>query len=74
MKLTLKTFRELTARLPEDTPIMYHAYYKGCCLTTYTDDDLWIFPKGATSMDEVKAVVLNPGEDYDGRRPKKEES
>lgn len=65
-KLTLKTFRELTAHLPEDMPIYYHAYDKGCCLGGYVTEDLWLFPKG----DAVpRAVVINPGEDYDHRRP-----
>lgn len=68
-KLTLKSFRELTKDLPEDTPIYYHAYYKGCCLSAYVSEELWIFPKDGKLP---KAVVINPGEDYDSRRPKKE--
>lgn len=65
-KLTLKRFRELTAHLPEDAPIYYHAYYKGCGLQSYVEEDLWIFPKGEPPV----AVVINPGDDYDPRRPK----
>lgn len=64
--LTLKVFRQLTADLPEDTPIFYHAYYKGCCLYAYAEEDLWLYPKGGRS---VLGVVMNPGPDYDDRRP-----
>lgn len=67
-KLTLKLFKELTKDLPENTPIYYHAYYKGCCLNSYVTEDMWFFPHDK----ELKtAIVLNPGEEYDGRRPKK---
>ncbi len=65
-KLTLKRFRELTAHLPEEAPIYFHAYEKGCCLSNYTESDLWIFPKEGAP----RAVVINPGEDYDARKPK----
>jgi hypothetical protein len=65
-ELTLKTFRELTANLHEDTPIYYHAYDKGCCLGSYSAEDLWLFPKGGT---ETRGVVINPGACYDHRRP-----
>jgi len=65
-KLTLKTFRELTAHLPEDTPIYYHAYDKGCCLGAYDARLLWLFPKGDAV---TTGVVINPGEDYDPRNP-----
>ena len=67
-KLTLKRFRELTAGLPEDTPIYYHAYYKGCCLNSYVESDFWLYPKGDGPKE---GIVLNPGEDYDDRRPAK---
>ena len=65
-KLTLKMFKELTAHLPEDTPIYYHAYDKGCCLGGYVAEDLWLFPKGDA---QTRGVVINPGEGYDPRRP-----
>lgn len=65
-KLTLKIFRELTANLSEDTPIYYHAYSKGCCLGSYVSEDLWLFPKDDP---KIRGVVINPGDDYDGRRP-----
>lgn len=63
-KLTLKKFRELTEGLPEDTPIVYHGFDEGICLSNYTVEDFWLFPK-----DELKKtlVVLNPASDYDGR-------
>jgi hypothetical protein len=65
-KLTIRAFRELTSHLPDETPLYYHAYDKGCCLGSYSADDLWLFPKGEAL---VRGVVINPGEDYDGRRP-----
>lgn len=64
-KLTLKRFREITAHIPEETPLYYHAYYKGLCLGSYTDEDIWLFPKGE---ENVRGIVINPGDDYDGRR------
>ena len=67
-QLTLKRFRELTAHLPEETPLNYHAYDKGCCLSSYIVEDLWLFPKGE---EKTRGIVINPGEDYDGRRPAK---
>lgn len=65
-KLTLKRFRELTAHLPDETRLYYHAYEKGCCLGNYIEEDVWLFPKGE---EKTRGVVLNPGNDYDGRRP-----
>jgi len=60
--MTLKEFREFTKDLPEDSGICYHAYYKGCCLSTFELKRAWIFDK-----DGYPAVVINPGTDYDGR-------
>jgi hypothetical protein len=61
--LTLKRFRELTSHLPEDSLIMYHSYDKGCSLSPYSEEELWVF--------EGRIAVINPGERYDGRKPKK---
>lgn len=71
MTLTLKKFREMTKDLPEDTPIYYHAYYKGLCLNTYRPDDIWFFPKGAQQNADIRGVVLNPGDDHDPRSARK---
>ncbi len=63
--MNLGQFRELTKDLPDTANIMYHAYYKGCCLHAYTQDDIWMYPKGKPA----EHIVLNPGDDYDGRKP-----
>ena len=62
--LTLGAFREMTANLPESTPIGYHAYDKGCCISFYETDAVWMFPVGKPT----EAIIINPGADYDGRR------
>lgn len=64
--LTLKKFRELTKHLPEDTCLAHHSYYKGCSLTPYLLEEFWIFPKDP-KFSNHKAVVINPGEEYDYR-------
>ena len=62
----------MTKDLPEDTPIGYHAYYKGCCLYHYPVENVWLFPKDKQdSPKEIKMVVMNPGEDYDDRASNK---
>ena len=73
-KLTLQKFRELTEHLPEETVIYYHAYYKGCCLQSYCDKDVGFYLKDDLGI--PKAIVLNPDDDYDPRKPaaKKEEN
>jgi hypothetical protein len=63
-KLTLGEFRKATAHLPDEVGISYHAYYKGCCLSGYLAQDIWMFPKDGTP---VRSVVINPGDDYDHR-------
>lgn len=63
-KLTLKRFRELTAHVPEDAPITFHGYDKGCGIHVYRPDDIWFYPKEAETPSHV---VLNPGDTYDGR-------
>lgn len=62
--LTLGKFRELTASLPDDVQMSYHGYYKGCCLSAYRTEYLWLYPKTESSK---RAVVLNPASDYDHR-------
>ena len=66
-KLTLGQFKELTKHLPDNTPIYYHAYDKGCCLNSYILDDLWFYPKDKPAI----GIVINPGEDYDCRASRK---
>lgn len=64
MKLTLGKFRELTAHLPDDIVISYHAYYKGCCLKAYQVDKFWLYPK---DQEPTQVIVINPSDDYDPR-------
>lgn len=60
--MTLDEFRQLTKDLPGDCEIMYNSYHKGCCLSTYSD----------VSVDKtLQVVIMNPNEDYDGRKPQK---
>jgi hypothetical protein len=62
--MTIKQFREATKALPDTAQICYHGYDKGCCLLPYDKSELWIF--------EGQAVVINPGNDYDPRKPNRE--
>ena len=62
--LTLGEFRKLTAGLPYETPIAYHSYYKGRCLSSHTTEDVWLFPKDEAVK---RAIVINPGPYYDAR-------
>lgn len=64
IKMTVGNLRAAIKDLSDDTLVCYHGYSKGCCLTTYDLQDVWTYPKGA---DVVRAFVMNPGEDYDGR-------
>lgn len=68
MSLTLGEFRKLTAHLPDDVRLMYHAWDKGCALSGYVPADVWMYPKGG---DVTHAVVINPGSDYDSRASRK---
>ena len=63
--MTLDEFRKLTADLPGETKLYYHAYDKGCCLGGYTPEDMWFYPKGEKTV----GIVINPGPGYDDRRP-----
>ena len=60
--MTLGEFRQMTKDLPDSTPIMYHAYDNGCCHALYSHG--WNYVDN-----ENKCVVLNPGDDFDDRRP-----
>jgi hypothetical protein len=62
--MTLKEFREVTKYLPGKTEICYHSWDKGCSLSTYDLKELWLYKA------KEKAIVLNPGVDYDDRKPK----
>jgi len=63
--MTLGEFREWTKNLPDTAIVGYHAYYKGCAIGTFDKEaDCWIYDKNGDV-----AVVLNPGTDYDDRRP-----
>ena len=65
MTLTLKKFREMTADLPEDTPIYYHASWHGFpCMNSYRIDDLRVIPNEVGMPDEVTGIVLNPRVDF----------
>jgi hypothetical protein len=68
--MNLGEFRELTRDLPDSAEIFYHAYYKGCCLATFSPENVWLYPK---SQETKTGVVMNPGENYDGRKPKPEQ-
>ncbi len=66
--MTLGEFRKATKDLPDDKPIMYHGYDKGCGHFEYASF-------GAPSRDgwcyisaKHKDIVLNPGDDYDPRK------
>ena len=72
--MKLGEFRKLTAHLPDDTPIMFHAYDKGCCHAPYPSDWNYIGPEGWCYIDEVHHdILMNPGDDYDDRRPQENE-
>lgn len=57
--------KELIKDLDDETLICFHSY-KGCGLNSYDLNDAWLFPKDKTP---VQALVINPGDDHDPRRP-----
>ena len=65
--LTLGEFRNLTVKMDDDIPITYHSYDKGCCLSSYRLEDIWIHPKNNKDLSLIKAIVINPASDYDSR-------
>lgn len=66
--MTLGEFREWTKRLPDGAVLMYPSGYKGCSLTAFERRECWLCAESQTGD---LAVVLNPGDDYDGRLPEK---
>ena len=54
-------------KIPDDAEIFYHAYYKGCRLEPYVLNDAWIYKNEG----KILGLVINPQEDYDGRRAHK---
>ena len=62
--MTIKKLKSLIKDLPDDALVCYHAYDKGLCLSAYRIERVWTYPKGET---DKKALVLNPGKDYDCR-------
>jgi len=42
---------------------MYHYWDKGCSISGYAADRVWIRRCGEDTI----VVVMNPGDDYDGR-------
>ena len=70
MNLTIGKLKELIVDMPDDALVMYHAYYKGCCLGCYREETTWTYPKdGALKQGHKPAIVMNPDEDYDPRKP-----
>lgn len=63
-RITAGLIRELVKNLPDDAPVFYHHYYKGCGLRSYELEDTWLFPVGGPHT----ALVMNPGDTYDPRQ------
>jgi hypothetical protein len=63
--MTLGEFRAITKDMSDDSIIYYHSYYKGCSWTPYSSGWNYVNP-------ERNAILMNPGDDYDGRRTLKE--
>ena len=64
--MTIKQLKDAIKDLPDGALVCYHGHDKGCCLSGYSLEDTWVFPKDGSP---AKAFVMNPGEDYDGRKP-----
>lgn len=74
-KLTIGKLRELIKDMPDEALVEYHSWEEicGCCLGNYTMEDVWKHPvDGILKPGHVPALVLNPGYDYDSRRPQPE--
>lgn len=68
--MKLGDFRDRTKDLPDTADIGYHSCNDtGCGLSPFDPQDFWIFDGGQ----HVQFVALNPGEDYDDRRPSRTE-
>ena len=63
--MTIKELKKLIEDMPDDALVMYHAYYKGCCLGEYRLETTWKFPKEGMPK---TALVMNPDKDYDSRK------
>ena len=69
--MKISELRKMIKDLPDDWDVMYHASDHGCCHAHYPSDWNYIGPYGWCYIDnEHKAIVMNPGDDYDGRKPK----
>ena len=69
--LTLGEFRRMTQHLEDETRLCYHSYYKGCGLSCFTPEDVWLYP---TKDGVPKCVVINPASNYDSRASRKHEN
>lgn len=65
--MTVADMKALIKDLPDEAYISFHSYDKGCGLNSYDMNDVWVFPKEPGA--EPKALVMNPGDYYDPRRP-----
>lgn len=65
--MTIQQFIDFTKDLPRETLVVYHSYDKGCSLTPYDLEESW----SNKDIGDNGVFVINPGEDYDGRKPKK---
>jgi hypothetical protein len=63
--MTLGQFRKWTRELPDSATVGYHAYDKGLSLGTFDAANCWLYRRRGDIV-----VVMNPGDDYDERRPK----
>ena len=61
--MTLDDFRKITADMPGTTLVGYPAWDKGCSLSGYDKDAIWLFNRGPGPC----VLVLTPGMDYDPR-------
>lgn len=70
--MTIKLLKDLISDMPDDALVMYHSYDKGCCLSSYSTERAWKYPRNRMLNEgELPALVMNPDEDYDGRQPQK---
>ena len=67
--MTIKELKEQIEYLPDNCILAYHGWNKGFCLSEYESRDCWTYPKNTDNIEDIKAFVLNPGENYDGRKP-----
>lgn len=68
--MTIKELKEQIEFLPDNCLLVYNGWNKGLCLSEYELKDCWTYPKKYFQIEGIKAFVLNPGEDYDGRKVK----